>query len=187
METAEMGRVLTPIAVENLEDLWAVRRGDLPADKVRRVEVTDALVDTGASLLALPTSLIKTLGLKKGYERPARAATGTTTVAVYDVVRLAVQGRECKVEVMEVPDGTPALVGQLPLEMMSFVVDMTNHRLTGDPTTGGEHVLDLFLLPGGNCPPRRLRLPSSEPMTHNTTLIRFTDPPIEPDDPPPVQ
>lgn len=183
METAEMGRVLTPITVENLEDLWAVRRGDLPADKVRSATVPDALVDTGASLLALPSSLIRALGLKKGYERPARSATGTAIVSVYDVVRLAVQGRECKVEVMEVPDGTPALVGQLPLEMMSFVVDMTNHRLTGDPTTGGEHVLDLFLLPGGSYPPRRLRLPRTDNASHNTTLVRFTDPPLKPDGP----
>ncbi|MBX9580860.1 MAG: retroviral-like aspartic protease family protein [Gemmataceae bacterium] len=184
METADLGRVPTPITVENLEDLWAVRRGDLPADRARKAEVPDALVDTGASLLALPSSLIRALGLKKSRDRQARAVTGTTTVSIYDVVQLTVQGRDCKVEVIEVPDGTPALVGQLPLEMMSFVVDVTNHRLTGDPATGGEHVLDLFLLPDGSYPPRRLRLPRTDTAAHNTILIRFRDPPLDP--PPPA-
>lgn len=183
METAEMGRVLTPITVENLEDLWAVRRGALPAGQVRSVTIPDALVDTGASMLALPTTTIAALGLKKNRDRPARAATGTTLVGIYDVVQLTIQGRECKIEVMEVPDGTPALVGQLPLEMLSFVVDMTNHRLAGDPATGGEHVLDLFLLPGGSYPPRRFRLPRTDTAAHNTILVEFTAEMVDPDSP----
>ena len=110
METAEMGRVVTEITVENLEDLWAARRGELPPDQVRSVVIPDALVDTGASMLALPTGVIRQLGLKKNRDRPARATTGPTTVSIYDVVQLTIQGRDCKIEVMELPDGTPALV-----------------------------------------------------------------------------
>lgn len=139
-----MGRVQVEMTVESVEDLWAVRKGELAANQVRKVVIPDALVDTGASTIALPTSVIRQLGLKKVKERPVRAATGPGTVSVYDVVQFTIQGRDGKLEVIEVPDGTPALVGQLPLEMLCFVVDMKNHRLVGDPFTGGEHVLDLF-------------------------------------------
>ena len=34
-----MGRVVAEITIENLGDLWAVRRGALAANKVRRVVV----------------------------------------------------------------------------------------------------------------------------------------------------
>ena len=50
-----MGRVSTEATIENIEDLGAVKRG-LPApDQARRIVVTDTLVDTGATLLSVPT------------------------------------------------------------------------------------------------------------------------------------
>lgn len=144
METAQMGRVQVEMTVESVEDLWAARKGELAPDKVRKVVIPDALVDTGASTIALPSAVIRQLGLKKVKERPVRVATGTGTVSVYDVVQFTILGREGKLEVIEVPDGNPALIGQLPLEMLCFVVDMKNHRLVGDPFTGGEHIIDLL-------------------------------------------
>jgi clan AA aspartic protease len=144
METTEMGRVQVEMTVESVEDLWAARKGELAPDQVRKVVIPDALVDTGASTIALPADVIRQLGLKKVKERPVRVATGTGTVSVYDVVQFTIQGREGKLEVIEVPEGNPALIGQLPLEMLCFVVDMKNHRLVGDPFTGGEHIVDLL-------------------------------------------
>ena len=58
-----MGRVLNEAAVQNLEDLWAVSRGLLRPDEARSITVTDALVDAGATLISLPTRLIRQLGL----------------------------------------------------------------------------------------------------------------------------
>jgi hypothetical protein len=52
--SSPMGRVLTEALVENLQDLWDVQRGWLPPQDARRVTVTDARVDTGATTLALP-------------------------------------------------------------------------------------------------------------------------------------
>src|SRR5262249_40855135 len=71
MDTETMGRVLTEATIENLQDLWAAKRGLLPLEKVRRLTVTDALVDTGAPSLALPTRMIQQLGLAKRYEKTA--------------------------------------------------------------------------------------------------------------------
>jgi len=144
MEPAIMGRVLTEVTIENLEDLWAVRSGLRSPDQVRRVTVSDALVDTGATTLALPTRLIQQLGLTRRYEKRATSSTGTGNVTVYDAVRLTIQGRDMTVDPIEVPDEVPVLVGQIPLEMLDLVVDVQGRRLVGNPAHGGEHVLELY-------------------------------------------
>ena len=77
METETMGRVLTEATIENLQDLWAAERGLIPAEQVRRVTVPDALVDTGATLLSLPTSLIRRLGLTQTGTKRYGAAPGS--------------------------------------------------------------------------------------------------------------
>jgi predicted aspartyl protease len=139
-----MGRVLTEATIENLGDLFEVSRGTRPADQVRRITTKDALADTGATTLALPTRLIQQLGLKKVYEKRATSSAGMRQVSVYEAVRLTIQDRFCTVDVMEVPDDTPGLVGQVPLEMLDLVVDLQGRRLTGNPAHGGEHVLELY-------------------------------------------
>ena len=144
METASMGRVLTEANIENLEDLWAVKRGLLPADQARRVSVTDALVDTGATLLSLPTKLIEQLGLNKTGSKRVTSSIGLANAAVYEAVRLTIQGRTCTMDVMEVPDSVPVLIGQLPLEHLDFVVDLRSRTLIGNPAHGGEHIYELY-------------------------------------------
>jgi len=47
-------------------------------------------------------------------------------------------------DVMEVPDGVPVLIGQLPLGHLDLVVDLRNRALIGNPTHGGEHVYELY-------------------------------------------
>ncbi len=144
MENDTMGRVLTEATIENLEDLWAVRRGSLAEDQIRRIIVTDALVDTGATTLALPTSLIRQLGLAKVSQKQSQCTKGVGEVDVYEAVRLTIQGRYGTFDVMEVPDELPVLIGQMPLEFLDLVVDLRSRRLTGNPAHGGEHVLELI-------------------------------------------
>jgi len=143
-ETATLGRVTTEARVENLKDLWDAERGLIPKDQIRRIDLTDALVDTGATTLALPTRHVQLLGLNKVRERPSVASTGKTTVSVYDAVRLTIMGRDCTVEVVELPDDVPPLVGQVPLELLDFVVNPQLRSLTGNPAHGGEHVIEMY-------------------------------------------
>ncbi len=139
-----MGRVLTKATIENLEDIWAAKRGLIDVDKVRCIEVKDALVDLGATLLSIPTRLIRELGLEKTASKRVTSSTGPGRADVYSAVRLTIQGRSCTMDVMEVPDDVPVLIGQLPLEHLDFVVDMRMHELTGNPAHGGDHVYELF-------------------------------------------
>jgi predicted aspartyl protease len=144
METETMGRVLTEVTIENLQDAWDTRRNMISADQARRVTIPDALVDTGATTLSLPTQIIRQLGLQEQYKKMARSSVGVSEVSVYDAVRLTIQGRTCTVDVVEVPDETPVLIGQIPLEFLDFVVDMRARALIGNPAHGGEHVLELY-------------------------------------------
>jgi predicted aspartyl protease len=144
MKAEEMGRVLTNAAIENLEDRWAAKRGLIDEASIRHVEVNDALVDSGATLLSLPTRFIKQLGLEKAGSKRVTSSTGGGEANMYSAVKLTIQGRSCTMDVMEVPDDVPVLIGQLPLEHLDFVVDMRRHALVGNPAHGGEHVYELY-------------------------------------------
>lgn len=140
----DVGRVVVSARIENLEDAWAVSRGNLPPDKVRAVEVSDALVDTGCTVVGLPSRFIQQLGLMPLYKRPVRTAGGLSETTVYGTVRLTIQGRYCPTDVFEVPDDLPVLIGQVPLEQLDFVIDPKNQKLIGNPLHGGQHILEAY-------------------------------------------
>lgn len=144
METATMGRVLTEATIENLEDLWGAKQGLRSPDQVRRLTVPDALVDTGATLLSIPTSLIQQLGLTPRGTKRVTSSAGVTQTNIYEAVRLTIQGRSCTMDVLEVPDGVPVLIGQLPLEHLDLIVDLRARQLVGNPAHGGEHTYELY-------------------------------------------
>jgi predicted aspartyl protease len=143
-ESDSMGRVLTEITVENLDDLYAARKGLLKPDKVRRVTIPNAVVDTGATYLSLPAHVIRDLGLSRAFTKRVMTSGGPADADVYDAVWLTIQGRSCTLDVMEVPDPVPALVGQLPLEHLDFVVDPVQQKVVGNPAHGGEQMYDLL-------------------------------------------
>ena len=47
-------------------------------------------------------------------------------------------------DVIEVPDGVPTLIGQIPLEALDFVVDPKNRVLIGNPAHGGQWMYELY-------------------------------------------
>jgi len=144
MEVSNVGKVVTVAKIENVEDLFAVKKGMLSPEQVRSVEVPDALIDIGATMLSLPGRLIAELGLERLRTRRARTTAGVREFGVYGTVQLTVEGRECRVDMAEIPDDCPVLIGQVPLGLLDFVVDPAGQRLTGNPEHGGEQMIDLF-------------------------------------------
>jgi clan AA aspartic protease len=144
MEFNTMGRVITEATIENMKDLYAVELGAILPDQVRKIALTDALVDTGATLLSIPTRLIQQLGLKRVGTKRVTASSGQTEAGMYGAVRLTIMGRWCTMDVMEVPDSVPVLIGQIPLEHLDFVVDLRDRKLIGNPAHGGEHVYEMY-------------------------------------------
>ena len=126
------------------EDLFDAEKGLIGPDAVRSIEVHDALVDTGATGLLLPRSMIASLGLRPLRMRQARGLGGTLPMPMYRAVRLTVQGRDCAIDVGEIGDEFPVLIGQVPLELLDWVVDPRAQRLIGNPEHGGEHVMEVF-------------------------------------------
>jgi predicted aspartyl protease len=139
-----MGKVLVPARLENVYDLHEAGLGTRAAEAVRRVDVPDALVDTGASTLSVPKRLVEQLGLAPLRTRQARTRTGLVTLQVYGTIRLTVQGRDCTCDVVEVADDCPVLIGQVPRELLDFVVDPRGQRLVGTPAHGDEHIIELY-------------------------------------------
>lgn len=143
MELKEMGKVLVTAKIENLFDVENRERGVMPPEEVRFVEVHDALVDIGATGLLLPRRLILQLGLRPYRTRPSRTIGGNVSLTMYSAVRLSIQGRDCLSDVAEIPDEFSVVVGQVPLELLDFVVDPNSQRLIGNPNHGGEHMIEV--------------------------------------------
>lgn len=144
MGTDTMGRVTVAARIENVAELYLSEKGILSPEQVHRIEVNDALVDTGATILSMPKYFIEQLDLTPLRSRTARTSSGLATFQVYGAVRLTVQGRDCTVDVAEVPEDCPVLIGQVPLELLDFVVDPANQRLIGNPAHGGEQMLEMY-------------------------------------------
>jgi predicted aspartyl protease len=130
--------------IENVFDLYEASRGQLADDQVRRIEVTDARVDTGSTLLAMPRRLIEQLVITQIRTGRAETAVGLATFGIFGPVRLTIQGRACSVDVSEVAQGCPVLVGYVPLELLDFVVNPRGQSLIGNPDHGGEFMFDMF-------------------------------------------
>jgi predicted aspartyl protease len=130
--------------IENLGDLYAVNKGLYKPEQVRRINVEEALVDTGAMVLWLPSKYIQELGLNPVTVKETMTAAGPRKATVYEAVRLTVQDRFCSVDVLEVPDDVPVLIGQVPLEVLDFVVHPQQQKLVGNPAHGGKHMFEMY-------------------------------------------
>ncbi|MFL5331436.1 MAG: aspartyl protease family protein [Gemmataceae bacterium] len=139
-----MGRVLVTAKIENIQDVFKAFDGELPPAQIRSVTVNDALVDTGATGLCIPGKLIHQLGLRPTSRRRMRTTNGLVERTTYSAVRLTIQGYDCTIDVYEVPDHCPVLVGQIPLEAMDWVVDLKNQKLIDNPAHGGEHMVEAY-------------------------------------------
>ncbi len=144
MEPETMGIVLVTALIENFEDVVSARKGLISESEIRRIEVSDARVDTGATYVSLPKRMIEQLGLNRLKTVHAKTAAGTFSFGIYEQVKLTIQGRDCEVRVAEVADNCPVLIGYFPLEQLDFVVDSKNQRLIGNPDHGGEYMIDMY-------------------------------------------
>lgn len=127
--TEKMGQVKTTVVLTNLWDHGLASRGALPPDEVRSLTLHDVLVDTGATLLALPSDLIRQLGLD--FIRPVevRTANGIIHSGIYSGVRIKIEGREGTFECLELPGVPRPLLGVVPMEVLGLEPDLKNQRL----------------------------------------------------------
>jgi len=136
-------RHTTRIELENLYDLIAVKLGVMNAEEVRQLTVTDALVDTGATGLCLPTSLIERLGLTPIETTRARTATGIVEHVLYSEVQFTILERTRSIQVTDLPEGSPVLVGHMVLEHLDLCLDIKK-GLIYNPAHDGEWITEIL-------------------------------------------
>ena len=99
----------TRIELENLKDLHLAEAGFLNREDVRRLTVEDALVDTGATGLCLPKSLIEQLGLTPIRNIRVQTANGPAERTFYSEVKYTVLERSHSIQVTDLPEDAPVL------------------------------------------------------------------------------
>ena len=136
-------RHTTHIELENLYDLVAVKLGVMNPEDVRKLIVTDALVDTGATGLCLPTSLIERLGLTPIESTRVRTATGIAERILYSEVQFTILRRTRSIQVTDLPEGSPVLVGHMVLEHLDLCLDI-KEGLIYNPAHDGEWITEIL-------------------------------------------
>jgi clan AA aspartic protease len=131
------------IKVTNAFDEERALAGELPRERIRSEEI-DALVDTGATMLALPADLVERLGVRIVGYRTAQHADGRTDEVPWVAgVKIVILGRETHATALVVPAGTTALIGQLQLEELDLLVDSKSRMLKVNPASPDMPMLDL--------------------------------------------
>ncbi len=130
-----VGRFSVEIEVVNDADLILAQGGHIPADQVRR-ETIQALVDSGATKLVLPESLVRRLGLPWGDPINVRYADGRRARRKgVDRVYVQLLGRHGTFSAICEPKRETALMGAIVLEDLDLLVDCTAQRvIPRDPT-----------------------------------------------------
>ena len=138
-----MGQVIARIKLTNPADFFAADEGRLSADQVRAAEI-DGIVDTAATLLVLPGDVCARLGLRPHGTRNVRYANGATAAVPWTSVWLEILGRQMLCDALVEEGRTTALIGQIPLEELDFVVDPKARELRVNPESPDAPLLDVF-------------------------------------------
>jgi len=142
-----MGKVLTNIKITNAVDLINVKKGLIKEDEIKSVELKDIIVDSGASMLCLSKDLIDKLELDHLKDVKVNTADGIATRGIYGPVLYEIEGRVARGDVLELQHPKiKALIGQIPLEQLDFLINPAANRLIPNPEHEGELILDQLII-----------------------------------------
>lgn len=135
---------MTKIKITNSGDLRDAAAGILAPERVRKVEL-EALVDTGATTLALPADIVASLGLREFTRRKVRLANGKIEeLSVVGDFFVEIVGRTTTCEAFVLPAGATALIGQIPLEALDLIIDPKSKEVAVNPASPDMPLLDLL-------------------------------------------
>lgn len=125
----EMGKVFTILTITNRADQILAENRVIPPEQVRSVTLENVLVDTGAITLCLPPDVIAMLGLRLLKEVKVATAMGVGKARIFQDANISLCGREGTFECRELPGGSDALLGVIPLDMLGLEPDLRNQTL----------------------------------------------------------
>jgi clan AA aspartic protease len=139
-----MGKVLTSLTVINRADQIRAEDGTISFEKIRSVHLKNVLVDSGATTLCLSASVISQLGLKLLKQVDVSTATGVSKANIFRDATISLHGREGTFECLELPGGTEALLGVIPLEALGLELDLQKQTLKVLPTESFDTYLTIL-------------------------------------------
>jgi clan AA aspartic protease len=133
MGTTEMGITYAEVELVSVEDLFLLRRNHISDDQVKRLKVL-ALVDSGASMMAVTESLKRLLDLPKIDDMQAELGDGSIVqLEVVGPVEVRFQNRRTIVNAMVVPDSADVLLGAIPMQGLDVLIDPKREQLIVNP------------------------------------------------------
>jgi len=137
-----VGRISVEIEVANYGDLTLMQRGLLPPDQVRR-EMVQGVVDSGATKLVLPQSVVKRLELPQGDPILVSYADGRRTQREgADGVYVQLLGRHGTFSAIVEPRRKTALIGAIVLEDLDLLVDCKSQQVVPRDPHGAIHEVE---------------------------------------------
>lgn len=139
-----MGRVMTKVKLTNNTDRDIAEQGLIPREQVRSVDI-EAVVDTGATTLAIPADIVQRLGLPVTGTRRVRDARGLPVDLPWvRSLLIEILGREMGCDALVLPEGATPLIGQIPLEGLDLIVDPKTREVRVNPASPDMPMLDLM-------------------------------------------
>ena len=133
-----MGVFSVPLRIRNWQNRY------LPPEKKGEAVECEALVNSGAAELAIPSELIERLRLEQlGIVNVYTADGGQHEYRLFGIAEVEVQGRTSQVRVIELPHGTKPLLGAAPLEAMDWHISPLEKKLIPNPKSPDKALLPL--------------------------------------------
>ncbi len=137
-EKNQMGQVTATITVTNHIDQILAERGFILESEVRVVTLDNVFVDTGATLLSLPTAVVEKLGLPVSGSTEVKTANGLVPARVFREANLEINGRRSTFDCLELTELDVALLGVLPMEALGIEPDLQKQQLRMLPMIGDD-------------------------------------------------
>ncbi|NER00561.1 MAG: aspartyl protease [Cyanothece sp. SIO2G6] len=139
-----MGKVLVTLTIINRADQIRASDGTITASQIRSITLENVLVDTGATTLCLPPDIIDQLGLELLKEADIATATGLGKARIFRDATIQFADREGTFECLELPGGSDALLGVIPLEAMGLEPDLKQQTLRVLPSESADTYLTIL-------------------------------------------
>ena len=128
-----MGLVYAQIRLTNADDIALSKRNYITKDEIRYISV-NAMVDSGAYMLAINESIKIQLGLDVIDEKTAQLADGSlVTLDVVGPIQVIFENRKAMCNAMVLSGETEVLLGAIPMEEMDVLIHPKEQKLIVNP------------------------------------------------------
>ena len=142
-----MGKVTANLKIISLKDTLFYKEGYISKDKIRQVNLENVIVDSGATMMCLSKDIIKKLDLDFIKKIKVNTANGIEEKGIYGSIIYEIDGRMARGDVLELNHPKiKALIGQIPLEQLDFLINPSINKLIKNPEHEDELILDMLII-----------------------------------------